>query len=61
MTDRNARSVRTGEVQQRAREAGIQDVEAKNKRQLLDEMSARQGAGASRGGGRGGGGGGRRR
>ncbi|SDZ09490.1 hypothetical protein SAMN05444365_105287 [Micromonospora pattaloongensis] len=57
MSDRNVRSVRTGEVQQRAREAGIQDVEAKNKGQLLDELNARQ----QGDGGRGGGGGGRRR
>lgn len=39
MTDKNLRQMKTGEVAERARQAGVQNVEQMNKQQLVQAVS----------------------
>lgn len=51
----NLQEMKTGEVMQKAREAGIENVEGKNKQELIDELGSGAPASAQpgHGGGRG--------
>ena len=51
LTQQDFQNMKTGEVVEMARKAGIQDVEKKNKQQLIEELERQQSSQPRRGDG----------